>query len=400
MVWRYRVLWVFGIVLVLTTTSGSAAAWIGRDEDGDRGGLVYVLPSGAVADIGGYDGDRKGEGGDLILNYKGQADGWPYHKGDVIVNYDPPNELSVEVVAMDRGRLVHVRALDLRPAPVRTLYALGIGLACAAVVLLVAGRVAHYVAEAALIKMASDYSETGRRHTLWQGFRIGWSRAAWRLFLVDLAIHVPLALVLTLSFLAALAPLLLWIGGNAVAGTIGTLFTLALVSLVVLTSVVASAIISLPKRFFRRACVLERLSAGKAIRQGFSVIKENLLDIGLTWLMVAGVRIGLAVVMVPVVLILVTVSATLSGTLALVVGGLTGLAFEGATPWVLGAVVGIPAFLLVLAAPLAFVGGLREVFLSSTWTLTYRQLRGMEGLAEEPQPELDTCSLRPAPAAQ
>ncbi len=130
------------------------------------------------------------------------------------------------------------------------------------------------------------------------------------------------------------------------------------------------------------------------------MIKENLLDIGLTWLMVASVRIGLAVVMVPVVLILVTVSATLSGMLALVVGGLTGLAFEGATPWVLGAVAGVPAFLLVLAAPLAFVGGLREVFLSSTWTLTYRQLRGMEGLAEEPQPELDTRSLRPAPAAQ
>ena len=77
MVWRYRVLWVFGIVLALTTTSGSAAAWIGRDEDGDRGGLVYVLPSGAVADIGGYDGDRKGEGGDLILNYKGQPSAWP-----------------------------------------------------------------------------------------------------------------------------------------------------------------------------------------------------------------------------------------------------------------------------------------------------------------------------------
>jgi hypothetical protein len=83
-----------------------------------------------------------------------------------------------------------------------------------------------------------------------------------------------------------------------------------------------------------------------------------------------------------------------------VVGGLTGLAFEGATPWVLGAVVGIPAFLLVLAAPLAFVGGLLEVFLSSAWTLTYRQMRGMEGLAEEPQPELDARGLRPAPAAQ
>jgi hypothetical protein len=104
--------------------------------------------------------------------------------------------------------------------------------------------------------------------------------------------------------------------------------------------------------------------------------------------------------MVPVVLILVTVSATLSGMLALGIVGLTGLAFEGATPWVLGTVIVIPAFLLVLAAPLAFVGGLREVYLSSTWTLTYRQLRGMKNLTQKPQPELGTHGLRPAPAAQ
>jgi hypothetical protein len=39
------------------------------------------------------------------------------------------------------------------------------------------------------------------------------------------------------------------------------------------------------------------------------------------------------------------------------------------------AVVGIPVFILVMAAPLSFLGGLFEVFLSSTWTLTYRELR-------------------------
>jgi len=101
------------------------------------------------------------------------------------------------------------------------------------------------------------------------------------------------------------------------------------------------------------------------------------------------------------VLILVTVSATLSGTLALVVGGLTGLALEGATPWVLGAAVGIPAFLLVLAAPLAFVGGLLEVFLSSTWTLTYRQLRSVEASEKEAQRmlELNTSGMEVASVA-
>jgi hypothetical protein len=61
--------------------------------------------------------------------------------------------------------------------------------------------------------------------------------------------------------------------------------------------------------------------------------------------------------------------------LALLAGGLTGLAFEGPMPWIVAAVVGIPVFILVMAAPLSFLGGLFEVFLSSTWTLTYRELR-------------------------
>jgi hypothetical protein len=393
MVWRYRALWVFGIILALTTASWPAAALIGRDDDGDRGSVVYVLPNDSIIEIGGYDGDRRGDGGDLVLNYKGQADGRPCHKGDVVISYDPPDDLSVGVVAMEKEGHLSLKTLDVRPGTVRAVIALGIGLVCAAAILFVAARIAHYVADAALIKMASDYGETGKRHSMWRGFRIGWSRSAWRLFLIDLAIHVPLTLVLALFTLVALAPLLLWTAGSAVAGAIGTLFTLALISLVVLTGVTASTIIPLPKRFFQRACALEGLSAGKAIRQGFTIIKDHLLDIGLTWLITVGVRIALAVVMVPVVLVLVTVSATLGGTLALAVGGLTGLAFEGATPWVLGAVAGIPAFLLVLAAPL-------EVFLSSTWTLTYRQLRGLESVSQEPQPELDARSLSPAPAAQ
>jgi hypothetical protein len=283
---------------------------------------------------------------------------------------------------------------------VRALIALGIGLASAIVILFIGSRIAHYVAGTALIRMVNEYGETGKRRSMQQGFRMGWSRSAWRLFLIDLAIDLPVASVLTLLILVALAPLLLWTVGSTSAGVIGTLVTVSVFLVAVSMGVAAGVIVPLLKHFFRRACALEGLRAGKAIRQGYTIVKSNLLDIGLTWLITTGVRIGLAVVMIPVVLILVTVSATLSGTLALVVGGLTRLAFEGATPWVLAAVTGIPAFLLVMATPLAFLGGLLELFLSSTWTLTYRQLRGLKSLTQESQPELDTRSLRSAPAAQ
>lgn len=409
-VWRYRALWVFGIILALTTASWPATRLIDRDDNGGGGSLVYVLPNGAAIEIPGHDGDRSDDGGDIILNYKHQADVRPYHKGDVVISYDPPNDLTLGVVSMDQGGHLALETLPLwlsgqivpqpQPGVVRALIALGIGLASAIIILFIVSRIARYVAETALIRMTNDYSETGKRHRMWQGFRMGWSRNAWQLFLIDLAIDVPVALALTLLFLVALVPLLLWTVGSTVAGVIGTLSTISLFLLAILSAIVVGVIVSLLKRVVRRACALEGLRASKAIRQGYAIVKDNLLDIGLTWLIAIGLRIGLAIVMVPVVLVLLAVSVTLSGALALLVGGLTGLAFQGATPWVLAAVVSIPAFLLVLAAPLAFLGGLLEVLLSSTWTLTYRQLRGLKNLTQEPQPELDTLSLRSAPVAQ
>ena len=59
-------------------------------------------------------------------------------------------------------------------------------------------------------------------------------------------------------------------------------------------------------------------------------------------------------------------------------GNLIGLGFQGAAPWIIAAAVGIPTFLLVVVTPLAFLGGLREVFRSNVWTLTYRELLALE----------------------
>ena len=61
---------------------------------------------------------------------------------------------------------------------------------------------------------------------------------------------------------------------------------------------------------------------------------------------------------------------------------------------------GLPIFILVVAVPGLFLGGLVEVFKSSVWTLTYRELRALgslqpEGLEAEPGPlpEPNTLTL-------
>jgi hypothetical protein len=49
-------------------------------------------------------------------------------------------------------------------------------------------------------------------------------------------------------------------------------------------------------------------------------------------------------------------------------------------PWILAGAVGIPIFILVVAVLGLFLGGLAEVFKSSVWTLTYQEVRALEGL--------------------
>jgi len=307
-VWRYRALWVFGIILALTTGGGAnnRVQYSFRSEDFSQGGL-------------------------------------------------------------------HLERIP--PELVSILLAIGIGLACLIVILIVASAIARYVAETSLIRMVDNHEETGQKHRVSQGFRMGWSRSAFRLFLIDLLIGLPLAAVFILLFLLAAAPLLLWATESTAAGALGTAITIALGLLVILLAIVVAVILSVLMPFFRRVCVLERLGVTESIRRGYAMVRQNLKDVVIMWLITFGLRIGWVIVMIPVVLLLLVVSGAAGGLLALLAGGLTGLAFEGPMPWIVAAVVGIPVFILVMVAPLSFLGGLFEVFLSSTWTLTYRELR-------------------------
>jgi len=105
------------------------------------------------------------------------------------------------------------------------------------------------------------------------------------------------------------------------------------------------------------------------------MVTQNLKDVGLMWLITLGLRIGWAIAMIRIAFLLFIVGTALGGSLAFAAGGLARLFFfKGAAPWITAAMVGIPIFILVIAMPLSFLGGLFETFISSTWTLTYREL--------------------------
>jgi hypothetical protein len=360
----YRALWVFGLILALTTFSWETAVFWGRDnnDEANRQGIVVTR-----------------EPGESFLEA---------FQRTIREEIDEANEGLEEFFA----RELHVEI----ESDILAIIAVLVGLMLIGYVI---AKIVGYVGYTALIRMVDETEDSGVRHSVRQGFRMGWSRAAWRLFLIDVLVGIAAVSALILLFALLLAPLALWTTGSTPAGVIGTIITVGLFFPGLALVIVAGAALSMLKRFFRRACALEGLGVTESIRRGYAVARQHLREVAPVWLVTVGLELAWPFLMIPAVIVLAGVGVVLGGASALLMGGLAGLAFDGATPWVVAGAVGIPIFILTLAAPLAFLGGLREVFLSSTWTLTYRELQTLESAEPGQLPDLDTSGLKAAPVA-
>ena len=69
------------------------------------------------------------------------------------------------------------------------------------IVLIVGFTMVRYVARTALIGMVKEIEDTGTT-SVKSGFRTGWSRSAFRLFLIDLVIGIPMTIVVLLLLFA------------------------------------------------------------------------------------------------------------------------------------------------------------------------------------------------------
>jgi hypothetical protein len=346
-VWRYKTLWIFGAVLALTTGGGSS-------------GAEYY----------GLRGDR----------FR-----WETH----------PYELG------------------LPPEAVPALIGVGIALLVVGLAYVAVALWARYVAETSLIGMVDAYEESGEKKTVRQGFRMGRSRAAWRLFLIDLLVGVPVTLAMLAVFAAVAAPAFLWLTGSEVAGAIGTAVTVLLFIPALLLAVLVGVSLAVLMRFFRRACVIEGLGVRASIRRGFAVARQGWGNVGLVWLIMAGVGVAWAIikavlffVLLPVLVVTITLGIALGGLPALIAFGVASLASRGAAEWIpylaaggVGLGVGLPVLVLFVGAPWFFVDGLMQVFASSVWTQTYRELRAQELVAIAALPELEATDRAEEEAA-
>jgi hypothetical protein len=229
--------------------------------------------------------------------------------------------------------------------------------------------------------MVDQHENTGEKLTFGQGFRLGWSRAAWRMFLMDLLT----GLVFLIAFLAAMGvaalPLLVWFTQNTPLEVLGTIIAVGLIMLVVFATILVALALGLVIIFAHRASALEDLGVLDALRRGFGIVKAHLVDLILMGVILFGISLLWAIVMFFVGLAFFVAAAILAGLPALLVGAIVGAFTQGVTPWIAAGIVGAPIFLvaiLLLLIPTALVSGWHQIFSSSAWTLSYREVLALD----------------------
>lgn len=376
-VWRHKALWLFGAILALTTVNGIYFAFDPSwDTQGERiavrlndGSTIYLPGPATTIDLRDLDGAL------VQIDDADLQDLQRFFAGELTADWIPRGVWAV-------------------------LIALGTITACMAI----AGITARYVAEAALIRMVHEGEETGEKPGIRRGLRLGFSRSAWRIFLIDIVLNLPVLLVLGVGFVLALLPLVLWAVGSTAASITGTLLTAGGLFLIILLSVIVSAVLSLFAQIMRRACAVEGLGVFDSIGRGLGMVRWHFKQVALIWLIWIGTRLAWMALSIPVIIILSPIlllfliaGVAVGAVPALLVGGLLTSTLAAPFAWAVGILAGLPVLLLVTLAPMLFVSGLVEVFKSSTWTLAYRELRALD-LATAHKVSAAGATLEPASA--
>jgi hypothetical protein len=259
------------------------------------------------------------------------------------------------------------------------------GLICLLMLLAVVAILVTYVSGTALISMVGQIEET-EAVTISDGWRLGWSKGAWRLFLLNLLIGIPLAIITILLLLLAFSPLLLMLTGETALTVVGVILTIFAVLFVILILILIGAVIAPFRELASRRTVLNRQGVVASLRDAIGLVKRRLKDVVIIWLLMLGIGFAWAIIAILVVLPVSLIAAVL-------VGGIpAGLVYLISRSWLGAAVAGIPLAGLALIIVSSAAGGLYLIFQSTVWTLTYLEVQKAvpsDQPAPKPLPGLD-----------
>jgi hypothetical protein len=247
--------------------------------------------------------------------------------------------------------------------------------------------IARYVSETAVIRMVDDYEASGNKMTVRQGFRLGWSRTAWRLFLINLIVNLPaITLVLVLLIAGAIVYFAV-VNGSADFAAFSVVSTIVLMFIIIFVVVILSILLTLLRNFFWRVCVLEDVSVGESLRRGWALVIENWKNVGLMWLVMIGLGIVWAVVSailivisIPIVIVTAVVAALIVALPYLLFVGIFSTFLASWLPWAAGGLFIIPLFFTIAFSPWLLIGSWQSVYTSTVWTLTYREIKALPAI--------------------
>jgi hypothetical protein len=236
-------------------------------------------------------------------------------------------------------------------------------------VLIPVSIVLGYVLWAGIYRVLDAWYTRQVAPTVGAGFREGWHRRTWRLFLLTMVVYVPLILVFLITLLFAASPLLLLLTEARAAMFLGVFMALAFLIPTILLWVAVFIVVGVLAQFWSRAVVLEDYAVPAALRHGWELVRRRLREVAIMWLLMVGVGLFLGTVMF--------IISILAGGLAFVIAGGPAWLLSRWTGSALPALLwGIPVGLTVFLLPTWFAAGLLLIFDAAVWNQVYRAIGG------------------------
>ena len=345
--WSYRTLWVFGLILALAAGSASSR--------GSNNGYQY----------------EQGSGENPQVTPQNMQQAWS----------DFQREFSR---LFDRGiPEIHASGQDMT----RFLWIFGTFI-LVMVVIGVVMAIARYVSETAVIRMVDEYEATGTKMSVREGFRIGWSRTAWHLFLINLIVNLPMITLVLVLLVTGVGVFFAVANGSADFTAFSVVSTVVLAFLSIFVVVILTVLLHLLRNFFWRISVLEGASVRESLQRGMALVLENWKSVGLMWLVMIGLGIVWAVasviliiITIPVVIVTAIIAALVVVLPYLLFVGIFSTFVGGLLPWIAAGMFVAPLFFPLAFSPWLLLGSWQAVFTSSIWTLTYREIKALPALA-------------------
>jgi hypothetical protein len=335
--WDYKVLWIFGFLLAITAGRGGGGG--GNNPSQYR----FEQPNGRS----NFDFSRGG----------------PVMEG--------------------LGRWFEQNVLPILIHPeqhISTFIWLGIVLFLLILVVSVIAALIRYPSEVSVIRMVDEYEQTGTKVNFRAGWRLGWSRRAFRLWLTDLILSLPVILFVFIMFGAGLF-IFAFTGRDLNSSLVGFVTSLICAIPFILILIGVVIFLGLLRNLFARIIALDDLGVGDTFRHGWVLFKQNWKSVGLIWLIMLGIGIlyGLVsiiafFILIPAYIVLAIPAALVAAIPGLLVFAIASLFTTPPLTWIIAVLLALPFFFVVAFAPLTFLQGWYLLYESNVWTLTYREL--------------------------